>query len=356
MTVFRQLKERMIQDIENMPPHTRLPPRLVLSEQYFVCRQTIDRVVSQLCTEGYLYAVRGAGTYVSDPALDISQQGKLPMRTIGVILPTHGINSSTLVQNGVTACAQANHIHVIFCTSDHSPGKQFSYLRRLCNAGVSGFLIQPPGIDEPYHDVSAFLQAHRVPVVFMFDRFPGMGSLPLVRCNRVSGTLIAMQHLLKRGYRRIGYVCNHLSSLYSDQGASFYAAQRLFDLPCVSEHVIITSDTQGVFVEKVCHLLQTENPPDAFICFNDTVAKGVYEAARLAGLTIPGQLGVIGADNSLVCDTLIPRLTSVDIRAAEMGHAAMSLMLDFWDVDHPPRLHTMLEPELFLRESCLGPG
>ena len=60
MTVQKDLKERLIDDIEKLPAHTKLPSRTELSAQYYVSRQTMDVVINTLCREGYLYALRGA--------------------------------------------------------------------------------------------------------------------------------------------------------------------------------------------------------------------------------------------------------------------------------------------------------
>ena len=94
MTVQKDLKERLIDDIEKLPAHTKLPSRTELSAQYYVSRQTMDVVINTLCREGYLYALRGAGTYVADPAANIVMGGGLTRRTIGLVLPTYGINIS----------------------------------------------------------------------------------------------------------------------------------------------------------------------------------------------------------------------------------------------------------------------
>ena len=91
MTVQKDVKERLIDDIEKLPAHTKLPSRTELSAQYYVRRQTMDVVISTLCREGYLYALRGAGTYVADPAANIVMGGGLTRRTIGLVLPTYGI-------------------------------------------------------------------------------------------------------------------------------------------------------------------------------------------------------------------------------------------------------------------------
>ena len=113
MTVQKDLKERLIDDIEKLPAHTKLPSRTELSAQYYVSRQTMDVVINTLCREGYLYALRGAGTYVADPAANIVMGGGLTRRTIGLVLPTYGINISPQLEKGAVEEAARHGLNVV---------------------------------------------------------------------------------------------------------------------------------------------------------------------------------------------------------------------------------------------------
>jgi LacI family transcriptional regulator len=57
-------------------------------------------------------------------------------------------------------------------------------------------------------------------------------------------------------------------------------------------------------------LLRREQRPTAFFCLADSIAHGVYDAARELGLSIPGQLSVIGYDDRPVSRLLDPPLTT----------------------------------------------
>lgn len=140
MTVQKDLKERLIDDIEKLPAHTKLPSRTELSAQYYVSRQTMDVVINTLCREGYLYALRGAGTYVADPAANIVMGGGLTRRTIGLVLPTYGINISPQLEKGAVEEAARHGLNVVCCVTDHNDRKQMSHLRRLVNSNCAGVL------------------------------------------------------------------------------------------------------------------------------------------------------------------------------------------------------------------------
>ena len=200
MTVQKDLKERLIDDIEKLPAHTKLPSRTELSAQYYVSRQTMDVVINTLCREGYLYALRGAGTYVADPAANIVMGGGLTRRTIGLVLPTYGINISPQLEKGAVEEAARHGLNVVCCVTDHNDRKQMSHLRRLVNSNCAGVLtMAPDGSDG--RDMAALLHAARVPVVWLLSKPKSEYDAPVIQYNDISVSTLSVQHLCNQGYR-----------------------------------------------------------------------------------------------------------------------------------------------------------
>jgi LacI family transcriptional regulator len=52
---------------------------------------------------------------------------------------------------------------------------------------------------------------------------------------------------------------------------------------------------------------------DAFVCFNDSTAFGVYKAAYELGLQVGEDLSVAGFDNTSYSDFIPPGLTTIDV-------------------------------------------
>ena len=98
-------------------------------------------------------------------------------------------------------------------------------------------------------------------------------------------------------------------------------------------------------------LLQRERP-DAILCTNDLLATGALSALHDAGLAVPGEVAVVGMDNSPLCDVVYPRLTSVDLGAARRARAAAGLLMK--RIEEPTRRARTLDvtPTLVVRETC----
>lgn len=123
---------------------------------------------------------------------------------------------------------------------------------------------------------------------------PGVDS---VCCDNVSGAALAVQTLLARGRRRLGYLGGlpHLSS-DQDRRAGFEAALAEAGLaPVVLAHSDYSFDG-GYAVAR--DLLAQARDIDGLFCANDAMALGAMAAAkREHSLSIPDDLSIIGFDD-----------------------------------------------------------
>ncbi|MEU7476864.1 LacI family DNA-binding transcriptional regulator [Lentzea sp. NPDC042327] len=68
--------------------------------------------------------------------------------------------------------------------------------------------------------------------------------------------------------------------------------------------------------------------PKALVCFNDRLAFGAYQALAEAGLSVPGDVSVIGFDDHPVASWMRPRLTTVALPHHELGAKAVAVLVD----------------------------
>ena len=71
--------------------------------------------------------------------------------------------------------------------------------------------------------------------------------------------------------------------------------------------------------EKAARTRSPATQPDAIICANDLLAIGAMRALRAAGRTVPGDVAVVGMDNTELAELTTPTLTSVCLGSAERG-------------------------------------
>ncbi|MBE3011876.1 LacI family DNA-binding transcriptional regulator [Microbispora sp. NEAU-D428] len=93
----------------------------------------------------------------------------------------------------------------------------------------------------------------------------------------------------------------------------------------------------------------------AVLCGNDDLALGVMRAAREAGRDIPGDLSVVGFDDSPPSAYLNPSLTTVRLDFEGLGRACFGLLYSRLEPRSAPPVPAWSEPELIVRESS-GPA
>ncbi|MFZ1397730.1 MAG: LacI family DNA-binding transcriptional regulator [Candidatus Promineifilaceae bacterium] len=162
----------------------------------------------------------------------------------------------------------------------------------------------------------------------LIDCFMADNSLPSVVPNEEEGGYNATLHLLQKGHRRIGYICDN-SGVVATFGrlAGYQKALADYGIPFDPDLTCFLGSSisrNGFLGAKT--LMQLENPPTALFCFNDRMAMGAYDAMRSLNLTIPDDVAIVGFDNQdLVAADLNPGLTTMALPHYEMGS---------WGVDH----------------------
>lgn len=167
-----------------------------------------------------------------------------------------------------------------------------------------------------------------IPVVLLDARLAD-ASLPSVVPDDHAGGRAAVAHLVDAGHRRIGMV--------QDEAGVPAAVERLQGYREVLAEAGIPFDpgllafgqgNAGGGEAAAAELLGRPERPTAIFCFNDRMAMGAYRAARRLGLTIPGDLSVVGYDDHEVIAAWVdPPLTTVRLPHREMGRWGMEHLL-----------------------------
>jgi DNA-binding LacI/PurR family transcriptional regulator len=97
-------------------------------------------------------------------------------------------------------------------------------------------------------------------------------------------------------------------------------------------------------------LLSEPDRPEAIICWNDFAALQVLSEAKRIGVDVPGDLAVVGFDNTAFCRLEQNALSSIDQFAEALGANAATMLLERLE-GRANAKHVVLEPELHVRRS-----
>jgi LacI family transcriptional regulator len=204
-----------------------------------------------------------------------------------------------------------------------------------------------------------YSELHRlgIPVVVVDPAGGATMDVPTIGATNWAGGLTATEHLVSLGHRRIGFIAGPKRLLCSRARLDGYRAA----LEAVGVSVDDNLIRQGDFLHEsgftgAGALLDLPEPPTAIFASSDTMALGAYEAARLRGVRIPGDLSIVGFDDLPESRWSSPPLTTIRQPLSDMGMLAArtALRLARGERIETPRVE--LATDLVVRDSTAPPA
>nr|WP_244635857.1 LacI family DNA-binding transcriptional regulator [Chthonobacter albigriseus] len=196
--------------------------------------------------------------------------------------------------------------------------------------------------------------------IVLANCYSGNADRPSIVPDDERGGYHQAQHLLQLGHRRIG-ILTLLPAIratvlrgagyrkaFAEAGVSYDPAM---EVPAFQGSV---ANERLVAYDVARDMLGGRERPTAIICGNDKVALQVYAAAASLGLSIPGDLSVMGYDDlTVIAETLRPSLTTVRLPYYEIGELAVQTLTGMPDRAPAATFEPVLvDCPLITRESC----
>ena len=274
-------------------------------------------------------------------------------RLIGLVLPElqnpifpalAEVIGGALAQRGFTP---------VLCTRTTGGLSEADYVGMLLDQHVSGMVFFGGHCAEQAapHDHYRLLRSRGVPTVLMNAAIDNL-DFPRVSTDDVTAAGQAYTHLASLGHQRIGLVLgpeDHVPSRRKLAGFTAHTRRAPENSPV--EHALFSLEGGQAATTRLLRHGVT-----GVICASDVLALGAIRAVRRAGLSVPGDVSVVGYDDSAFMNCTDPPLTTVRQPIESMGKAAVALLvnqIENTDV-YPEEL--LFEPELVVRGSTGRPG
>jgi len=208
----------------------------------------------------------------------------------------------------------------------HGTDERADALRHLSSRLVDGLVFTSALLDYPFADELAALNA---PVVFV-NRYIDDPRFDRVVADNVGGGAHAARLLVEQfGHERIAVISGpSTASTARDRERGFRGfleeIGRALDesLYCSGP---FTRDTGVTCCQK---LLSREERPSAIFCGNDIIALGAWDAAVSSGVSVPGELSILGFDDIPIASWSAIGLTTVRQPVASMAQAAAEMLIE----------------------------
>ncbi|WP_084077622.1 LacI family DNA-binding transcriptional regulator [Demequina sp. NBRC 110057] len=303
----------------------------VVNGRYGVSKDTIATVQQVIDELGY------AGN------LSASSLRAQQTHVLGVLVADFEPFSAELLK-GAAKAAHGSGYELLSHSGGDTHGWERRSLARLGGTLIDGAVIVTPTV----------LDAETVVPIVAIDPHYGPNRLPTIDVDNFEGAERAAQHLIELGHRRIAFLGgrNELDSSHLRE-AGFRHAHAEAGIPVDPELVVETRYAPENAAEATMALLRLAEPPTAIMGANDLTALAAMEVAQQMGLSVPGDLSVMGFDDIPEAGLASPALTTVRQPLQEMGAAAMRMLLDRIEGREHSE-HVRLETSLVLRDTC-GP-
>lgn len=205
------------------------------------------------------------------------------------------------------------------------PVEEVALLRDLAHRYVDGLILSPLRVTDrllqSLHDAPA-------PVVVV-GTLPEGAQVDSIRADSRSGVALAFEHLLTGGRRRIGFINGRVDTVPgSARREGWEAALRSARIPHDDSLVAVADDFTFQAGHAATHALLLRADPDALFCANDLLALGAVRALAERGRVVPGDVAVVGMDDTDLAAMSSPSLSSVSLGSEERGRLAAILLLE----------------------------
>lgn len=229
-------------------------------------------------------------------------------------------------------------------------------IRNLARQGMAdGVLLMEVCLDDERIDV---LESAEVPYA-MIGRTRDVSARPSVDIDFASTMEAAISHLVGLGHRHIAFVNHSAEQIDAGYGPAVRAAAAYDE--CMSVRGLVplsrTSDDSPVVGRAVtADLLATDPELTAIVTMNELATFGVYAELASRGLSIPGDVSVLGIVTSPGVGTLsYPPLTTMHSPGAELGRLAVDCLLSQLDPARTP-VPNQLIPCVLEQGMSIGPA
>jgi len=214
-------------------------------------------------------------------------------------------------------------------TGKHQQQTEEAALAHLLELRVDGIVCATARLGR-----AALREAARATAIVNLTRTPQVPRIDSVVGDDHRGATLAVEHLVELGHTKIAMVGDTEERAGADRIRGYRDAMRAAG-PTKNIRVAPGGFTETGGYRAASELLGGADRPTAVFVASDLAALGVLDAALALGVRIPGELSVVGYDNTPIAALRHIGLSSVDQSAAGIGASAGRTLID--RIAHPTR-------------------
>lgn len=243
-------------------------------------------------------------------------------RCVGVIVPNIENPFFNELARAIEDACYHNGLRVVLCNSENDEEKELRNLEILRQVNADGVILITHSVR-----TGQAIRECGLPVIVLDRRVEDCGELSFISADHFRGGVLAAEHLVSRGCRRIA--CLQGAMRFTSSQARSEGYRLVCEKYALEERFIEAGFEYEDGIAAAQRLLERFPDTDGILASNDLVALAVYKVLTRAGYRVPDEVRLIGFDDVRFSRLMTPELTTVRQPISEMGRLAVQLLLDF---------------------------
>jgi DNA-binding LacI/PurR family transcriptional regulator len=249
------------------------------------------------------------------------------------------------VIKGFESAAVEQGYEILLCTTNYDPARTEQAFRKMIENKSPGVAVLTSNADPA---MQQYLASHGVASVFLESG--GATQMKAdIRLDFQQGAGAAVNYLHRLGHRGFALIAG-------PQHRASHRSYRLTVESVLRPHQLDLRVVEGgndvAGGERAVQVLLAEARfPTAILCSNDLTAMGAMRALKQAGMRVPEDVSVVGADDIPFASLTQPPLTTVRMPRERLGRLAMEMLGEVMNEAAGEGRDAVLETELVIRES-----
>lgn len=323
-----------------------------LVRKYNVSLITVKKALTNLINEGLLFSRVGKGTYVAHKSavVDLSKN-----KTVGFVLRDLDSPFFSRILSSVEKKLSEKDFNLMLSSTADRSEKEESQINHFLNLGVTGLIIA--SMSHVYYASPVIHKLHEDNFPYVIVSYIADENINYVGTDHEEGGYIATKHLIKLGYKKIGYINGEEGNILGEvRKAGYMRALQQYGIP-LSESSTFQLRLSGEWFNYQSgyeigeQFLNLQEKPEAFFIYNDLAALGFEKAILNLGLNVPDDVAIVGFDDIKQGRVAPVALTTIHQPIEDIGALAVEMITKMMEgqIVQPRQI---LKPELVIRESC----
>ncbi|MGE7183941.1 LacI family DNA-binding transcriptional regulator [Peribacillus sp. NPDC006672] len=269
-------------------------------------------------------------------------------KTIAILVPRFDHPFFAQLIKGVSLAALENDYKVLIFQTFYDSKNELDVMERLKNREVDGVILG--ALENEWNLIKPYL---KYGPILLCNEYHYSAPIPIIGYDELEATYKAVDHLIKKGHKKIGFCYDTSYSQAQSQRKEGF-------LKALADNNLLHNEDwifgHGFNIEdgfRICdEIFKLKEKPTALFTGNDQVAAGIIKRATMLDYKIPEYLAIVGYDNQSICQVTTPTITTIDIPIMELGQRSAIELIKYLNNDLELKRDVIKLPtKLKIRES-----